>query len=121
MAGGKKDEAVTMREHVLATLSDAAPEGLPMAAIVTEMAGRWTDDEVREVVRKLWQSGEVKRREDATFVATGVAGRDGRYRMTRARDAEARLDEAIRRIGQERGGINAPLRTRRVDPALLRP
>jgi hypothetical protein len=107
--------AVTIREHVRSALLAARPEGLSMAAVVEATSGTWGAREVQDVVRRLWEVGELARRPDGTFVLTARATRE-------PRSADAQLDTAVRRVAERarRDGHESEVRVRRVDPALLR-
>jgi hypothetical protein len=113
--------AVTIREHVLEALAAAGLHGLTMAALMTGIDGPWPESTMRAVIRKLWQAGELSRREDGTFVASGRRAHDSRYRIEREAEAEQRLAAVVRRVADAAGERRAaPLRTFKVDPALLK-
>jgi hypothetical protein len=105
---------VTIREHVRDALIAARPNGLSMAAIVEATTGQWSRREVQDVVRRLWEVGELARRADGTFVFTARAANEPRA-------VGAELDAAVRRVAERsrRDGHESDVRVRRVDPALL--
>ncbi len=106
---------VTIREHVREALIAARPNGLSMAVLVEAVASRWSTREVKDVVRRLWEVGELARRADGTFVLTARAAKEPRRE-------HAELDAAVRRVAERahRDGHQSEVRVRRVDPALLR-
>jgi hypothetical protein len=110
------ERPVTIREHVHRALLAAGPVGLTMAALVETVAGPWSAREVQDTARRLWQVGELARREDGTFVLRERAAKE-----TRRDDRE--LDEAVRRVAERarRASHRTDVRIRTVDPALLRP
>lgn len=115
------EATVTIRERALEALAAAGPEGLNMRVLAAAVSGPWQEAAVRAVVRKLWEAGELARREDGTFVQSGQRAHDSRYRMEREAAAEQRLAAAVRRVAtaaSERSA--APLRTFKIDPALLK-
>jgi hypothetical protein len=109
------DQPVTIREHIRAALLAAGPVGLTMAAIVDAVAGPWTPGEVKETVRRLWQVGELARRQDGTFVVSERTAKE-------TRQADRELEEAVRRVAERarRASHQTEVRVRKVDPALLR-
>jgi hypothetical protein len=116
-----KATAVTIRERTLQELAAAGPQGLTMNALAAAVSGPWQEPAVRAVLRKLWDAGELTRREDATFVQSGRRAHDSRYRIDREQAAEQRLEEAVRRVANAAGERPAaPMRTFKVDPALLK-
>jgi hypothetical protein len=70
---------------------------------------------VKDTVRRLWQVGELARRQDGTFVLSERTAKE-----TRVADRE--LDEAVRRVAERarRASHQTEVRVRKVDPALLR-
>jgi transposase len=112
--------AVTIREHVLEAIAASAPHGLTMAAIAGAVKGPWREQHVTEVARKLWGAGELARRQDGTFVRSGGARRND-SRPEHVQRSQARLQAAVRTLaaGARRDGFDAPLKVRKVDPALL--
>src|SRR5947208_6958967 len=86
-----------------------------MAAVVEAVSGPWAEREVPDTVRRLWQVGELARRQDGTFVLGERAAKE-----TRQTDRE--LDEAVRRVAERarRASHETGVRIRKVDPALLR-
>jgi hypothetical protein len=109
------DTPVTISEHVRAALTAARPDGLSMDALVEAVEGQWSPAEVKDVVRRLWEVGQVARRGDGTFVATDRATKE-----PKALDRE--LEAAVKRIAERarREGHESQVRVRTVDPALLR-
>jgi hypothetical protein len=109
------DQPVTIREHLHQALLAAGPVGLTMAALVEAVAGPWSPSEVKDSVRRLWQVGELARRQDGTFVLSERTAKE-----TRQSDRE--LDEAVRRVAERarRASHQTEVRVRKVDPALLR-
>jgi hypothetical protein len=116
-----REAAVTIRERALEALAAAGPEGLTMNELASAVSGPWQQAAVRAVVRKLWEAGELARREGGTFVQSGRRAHDSRYRIEREAAAEQRLAAAIRRVATAAGERSAPpLRTFKIDPALLK-
>ena len=116
-----KETAVTIRERALQELVAGRPQGLTMHGLAAAVSGPWQESAVRAVLRKLWDAGELARREDGTFVRSGRRAQDSRYRMDREKAAEQRLEEAVRRVATAAGERPAaPMRTFRVDPAMLK-
>ena len=116
-----KETAVTIRERALQELVAGGPQGLTMDGLASAVSGPWQEPVVRAVLRKLWDAGELTRREVGTFVQSGRRARDSRYRMDREQAAEQRLEEAVRRVGAAAGERRAaPMRTFKVNPALLK-
>ena len=114
-------EPVTIRERVHEALDGAGPTGLSMSALAAAVSGPFGEAGVRGVVRKLWQSGELTRREDGTFVRSGRCGRNGNYRLQPSATSIEHLEAAVRRVanaGEQRPP--APMRTFKVDPAQLK-
>jgi hypothetical protein len=107
--------AVTIREHVREALLAAGPAGLTMGAVVDTVAGSWSPREVRDTVRRLWEVGELVRRQDGTFVLSERTAKE-------TRRAERELNEAVRRVAERarRASHETSVRVRKVDPALLR-
>jgi hypothetical protein len=108
------DQPVTIREHLHHALLAAGPVGLTMAALAEAVAGPWSPAEVKDAVRRLWQVGELARRQDGTFVLSERTAKE-----TRAADRE--LDAAVRRVAERarRASHQTEVRVRKVDPALL--
>ena len=116
-----KETAVTIRERALQELVAGGPQGLTMDGLAAAVSGPWQESAVRAALRKLWDAGELTRREDGTFVQSGRRARDSRYRTDREQAAEQRLEEAVRRVATAAGERPAaPMRTFRVDPAMLK-
>lgn len=109
--------ATTIREHVHEALHAAGPHGLTMAALSGAVTGPWRTRDVEDLVRKLWQTNELGRRTDGTFVLTGKAAASEH----RGQRLSRRLDAAVRRVAKDarREGHSTQVRTRTVDPALL--
>lgn len=109
------EQPVTIREHIQAGLLAAGPVGLTMAALAEAIVGPWSPREVQDTVRRLWEVGELARRQDGTFVL-----RERTARETRQADRE--LDEAVKRVAERarRASHQTEVRVRKVDPALLR-
>ena len=109
------DQPVTIREHIHQALLAAGPVGLTMAAFADAVAGPWRPQEVQETVRRLWQVGELARRQDGTFVLSERTAKE-------TRQADRELDEAVRRVAERarRASHRTEVRVRKVDPALLR-
>jgi hypothetical protein len=109
------EQPVTIREHIHQALLAAGPVGLTMPALAEAVAGPWSAREVQDTVRRLWDVGELARRQDGTFVLTERTAKE-----TRQSDRE--LDEAVRRVAERarRASHETEVRVRRVDPALLR-
>jgi hypothetical protein len=109
------DQPVTIREHIHQALLAAGPVGLTMAVLAEAVAGPWRPREVQETVRRLWQVGELARRQDGTFVLSERTAKE-------TRQADRELDEAVRRVAERarRASHQTEVRVRRVDPALLR-
>jgi hypothetical protein len=109
------EQPVTLREHIRAALLAAGPVGLTMVALVDAVAGTWSPREVQDTVRRLWQVGELARRQDGTFVL-------GERAAKTTSQADRELDGAVRRVAERarRAGYESELRVRRVDPGLLR-
>jgi hypothetical protein len=109
------EQPVTLREHIHQALLAAGPVGLTMTSLAETVAGPWSPVEVKDTVRRLWQVGELARRQDGTFVLTERTAKE-----TRPGDRE--LDEAVRRVADRarRASHQTEIRVRRVDPALLR-
>ena len=112
--------AVTIREHVLEALAAAGPSGLTIAGIGGTVKGPWRERQVADVVRKLWDTGELARRQHGTFVANSSA-RNTTSRPEHVQRSQARLQAAVRKLAADakREGYDAPLKVRTVDPALL--
>jgi hypothetical protein len=70
---------------------------------------------VQDIVRRLWQVGELARRQDGTFVLGERAAKETRH-------VDHELDDAVRRVAERarRASHETEVRIRRVDPALLR-
>jgi len=109
------NQPVTIREHIHQALLAAGPVGLTMATLAEAIAGPWSAAEIRDTVRRLWQVGELARRQDGTFVLC-----ERTAKQTRQPDRE--LDEAVRRVAERarRASHHTEVRVRKVDPALLR-
>ncbi len=109
------EQPVTLREHIQAALLAAGPVGLTMAALAEAVAGPWSSHEVKDSVRRLWQVGELTRRQDGTFVLSERTAKE-------TRQADRELDEAVRRVAERarRASHQTEVRVRKVDPALLR-
>jgi hypothetical protein len=109
------EQPVTIREHIHQALLAAGPVGLTMAALAEAIAGPWSAREVQDTVRRLWDVGELARRQDGTFVLSERTAR-------KTRQADRKLDEAVRRVAERarRASHQTEVRVRRVDPALLR-
>ena len=109
------DQPVTIREHLHHALLAGGPVGLTMAALADAVAGPWSPAEVKDSVRRLWQVGELARRQDGTFVLSERTAKE-----TRVADRE--LDDAVRRVAERarRASHQTEVRVRKVDPALLR-
>jgi hypothetical protein len=109
------DRPVTIREHIHQALLAAGPVGLTMAALAKAVAGPWRPQEANEAVRRLWQVGELGRRQDGTFVLSERTAKE-------TRQADRDLDQAVRRVAERarRASHQTEVRVRRVDPALLR-
>ncbi len=109
------EHPVTIREHIRVALLAAGPVGLTMTVLVDAVVGPWRAAEVRDTVRRLWQVGELTRRQDGTFVASERTVKEAGL-------AERELDEAVRRVAERarRASHQTEVRVRRVDPALLR-
>ncbi|MGB8875415.1 MAG: hypothetical protein WCD11_03830, partial [Solirubrobacteraceae bacterium] len=109
------DQPVTIREHIRAALLAAGPVGLSMAALVDAVAGPWSPAEVQDAARRLWQVGELARRQDGTFVLSERTAKE-------AGQADRELDDAVRRVAERarRASHQTEVRVRKVDPALLR-
>jgi hypothetical protein len=109
------EQPVTIREHIREALLAAGPVGLTMPAVVEAVCGPWTAREVQNTVRRLWQVGELARRQDATFVLSERAAKE-------ARSADRELEEAVRRVAERarRASHQTDVRITKVDPALLR-
>jgi hypothetical protein len=112
-------KAVTIREHVREALLDARPGGLTMTALAGVVKGPWRDRDVQDAVRRLWEINELGRRPDATFY---VLDRPKVRNDKREGAPSCKLNAAAKRVGAEgrREGHDTRVRTRRVDPALLR-
>ena len=106
---------VTIREHIRTALLAAGPVGVTMAAVTEAVAGPWSPREVHDAVRRLWDVGELARRQDGTFVL-------GERTAKETRPADRGLDEAVRRVAERarRASHQTEVRVRKVDPALLR-
>ena len=113
--GPVSDQPVTIREHIHQALLAAGPVGLTVAALAEAITGPWGANEVQDSVRRLWEVGELARRQDGTFVLSERTARE-------TRDADRELDEAVRRVAERarRASHQTEVRVRRVDPALLR-
>jgi hypothetical protein len=87
-----------------------------MAALVDPVAGPWSPQEVKDTVRRLWQVGELARRQDGTFVLSERATKE-------TREGDRELDDAVSRVAERarRASHETAVRIRKVDPALLRP
>jgi len=109
------EQPVTIREHIRQALLAAGPVGLTMAALEDAVAGPWSPAEVKATVRRLWQVGELTRRQDGTFVLSERMSKE-------TRQADRELDEAVRRVAERarRASHRTEVRVRKVDPALLR-
>ena len=109
------DQPVTIREHIHQALLAAGPVGLTMAALAEAVAGPWSARGVQDAVRRLWDVGELARRQDRTFLLSERTARE-----TRQGDRE--LDEGVRRVAERarRASHQTEVRVRKVDPALLR-
>jgi hypothetical protein len=109
------EQPVTIREHIHHALLAAGPVGLTMAALVEAVAGPWSPSEVKDSVRRLWQVGELARRQDGTFVL-------GERTAKETTVADRELDAAVRRVAERarRASHQTEVRVRMVDPALLR-
>jgi hypothetical protein len=109
------ERPVTIREHLREALLAAGPVGLSMAALADAVAGPWSPREVQDIVRRLWQVGELARRQDGTFVLSVRSAKE-------PRPADRGLDEAVRRVAERarRASHETKVRVRKVDPALLR-
>ncbi|HET6868104.1 MAG TPA: hypothetical protein VFH80_19480 [Solirubrobacteraceae bacterium] len=109
------EQPVTIREHIHQALLAAGPVGLTMAALAEAIVGPWSARDVQDTVRRLWDVGELARRQDGTFVLSERTAGE-----TRQTDRE--LDEAVRRVAERarRASHQTEVRVRRVDPALLR-
>ncbi len=110
---------VTIREHVLGAVAASAPHGLSMSSLTSTIQGSWPEREVKDSIRKMWQIGELARREDGTFVK-------GRRRIN-STESEAvlksrtRMAQAVTRVAAGAADARpvAPLRSWKVDPTLL--
>jgi hypothetical protein len=109
------EQPVTIREHIHRALLAAGPVGLTMAALGETVIGPWSPREAQDTVRRLWQLGELARRQDGTFVLSERTAKE-----TRQSDHE--LDQAVRRVAEraQRASHHTEVRVRKVDPALLR-
>ena len=109
------DKPVTIREHIHQALLAAGPVGLTMAALAEAVAGPWSPAQVKDTVRRLWQVGELARRQDGTFVL-------GERTAKETRQAKRELDDAVRRVAERARRVShqTEVRVRKVDPALLR-
>jgi hypothetical protein len=109
------EQPVTIREHIHEALLAAGPVGLTMAALAEAIVGPWSAREVQDPVRRLWDVGELGRRQDGTFVL-----RERTASKTRQTDRE--LDEAVRRVAERarRASHQTEVRVRKVDPTPLR-
>jgi hypothetical protein len=108
------DQPVTIRENIHAALLAAGPVGLTMAALAEAAAGPWSRSDVQDTVRRLWQVGELTRRQDGTFVLSERTAKETRH-------PDRELDEAVRRVAERarRASHQTEVRVRKVDPALL--
>jgi hypothetical protein len=115
-------DAVTIRERALEALDLAGPQGLSIGSLTEAVTGPWAPTAVRAVIRKLWQAGELSRRDDGTFVPSGRRARDSQYRLPSSPAEQQPLEAAVRRVASATGERrpSSPLRTYRVDPALLK-
>ncbi len=109
------EQPVTIREHIHEALLAAGPVGLTMAALAEAIAGPWSRRDVQDIVRRLWDVGELARRQDGTFVLCERTA-------SKTRQADRDLDEAVRRVAERarRASHQTEVRVRKVDPALLR-
>jgi hypothetical protein len=109
------EQPVTIREHIRTALLAAGAVGLTMAALAEAIAGPWSAREVQDTVRRLWDVGELARRQDGAFVLSERTARE-------TRQADRELDEAVRKVAERarRASHQTEVRVRRVDPALLR-
>jgi hypothetical protein len=109
------EQPVTLREHIHQALLAAGPVGLTMATLTEALGARWGAREVKDAVRRLWDVGELARRQDGTFVLS-----ERTAKATRQADRE--LDEAVKRVAERarRASHQTEVRVRKVDPALLR-
>lgn len=115
MSPEASERPITIRQHMHQALLAAGPVGLNMAALTEAVAGPWTGREVQDTVRRLWQVGELARRQDGTFVPSERTAKQ-------TRQADPDLDEAVRRVAERarRASHQTEVRIRKVDPALLR-
>ena len=74
-----KETAVTIRERALQELVAGGPQGLTMDGLASAVSGPWQESAVRAVLRKLWDAGELTRREDGTFVQSGQRAHDSHH------------------------------------------
>jgi hypothetical protein len=113
--------AVTIREHIREALLDARPHGLTMAAIAGAVQGPWREGDVHAAVRRLWELNELGRQADGTFYVTEKIHASGDGQRGGGAPQRA-LDARAKRVGAEgrREGYDTRVRTRHVDPALLR-
>ena len=93
--------AVTIREHVREALIAARPNGLTMGALTETVGDTWSPHEVHNVVRRLWEVGELARRADGTFVLTTRAARQAGANDGDLDAAVKRVAERARRTGHE--------------------
>lgn len=111
---------VTIREHVLGAVAASAPHGLSMSSLTSAVQGSWPEREVQDSIRKMWQIGELARREDGTFVK-------GRRRINSTEseavlNSRTRMAQAVSRVAAGAADVRpvAPLVSWKVDPVLLR-
>ena len=78
-----------IREPALQALDAAGRQGLGVRALAAAVSGSWQEAAVCAVVRKVWEAGELVRREAGRYVQSGRRAHDIRYREESARESYA--------------------------------
>lgn len=112
-----------VRDAIYEALIAAQPLGLTRDALCGALhTGPWRDLDIQAELRLLWNTSNVARRQDATYVLT--------EKITQARASETRGQIANRRVGLaakrvadqagRRAGYDNTITVRHIDPRLLK-